>query len=179
MQNTMRKVRALVRAQKALTRLELHGKKAQGTYLAVALVFALLTLGLLDLAAFLGLREAVGAAWAAFIVAAVNAAIAGLLVHRARRVGAPPELKAAQEVRDLAFDEIAADVEDLKEDVARAREDLRKIRSALGTITRAVASTAAKGIAPVVDRVKRTLRRSEDAPPAADEPEASDPPTDD
>ena len=59
MEDTKVKVRALFKAQSALTRIELRAKGTQAVYVALALVFGLLGLGMLNVGAFLGLSEVV------------------------------------------------------------------------------------------------------------------------
>ncbi len=156
MQDTVQKLRALARAQMVLARIEVRAKTTQVAMLAAALTLVLLGLGMLNLAAYLALSEAVGAAWSALILGIVDAVLAAIVVSAASRVRpSGPEIEGATEVRNIVLDSLTADAEEVKGQIAEARADVERIRSRISAFTGGLSS-----ISSVVDLLTGALRGS-------------------
>jgi hypothetical protein len=135
MQETMVKVRALFKAQSALTRIELRAREQQAAGIAVALVFGLLALSMLNVAAFLALASVVGTAWSALILGVADLLFAGLVAKEALGVSTGSTGEMAKELRDLCVDSLAADAEELKDRLQGAAGLLPGMSSVVGLLT--------------------------------------------
>ena len=152
---TIPKLQALVRAQTALTRIELRCKATQVTYAACALILGLIALGMLNVAGFLGLSDVVGQAWSAFILAIVDLIAAVLLIRVARDVRPGPEAEMAREVRDIVLAELSSEAQSVRNELEQVRTDVRRIRSSFSSLSNGFPL----GIGPVVEILTKTLRR--------------------
>ena len=157
MQDTKIKVRALIKAQSALTRIELRAKGTQAVYGALALVFALFALGMVNVGVFLGLSPHVGGAWAAMILAGGNALLAVAIGKAASGVTPGPEGETAKELRDMVVDVLSEDAERLTarlqgigDNIDRARKGLASVASGGGLIP---------GLSSIVSLLTSALRK--------------------
>lgn len=136
------KLRILARAEMALFRI--HGRRAaaQTAGLAVALVFALLALGMLNLAAYLALAEKVGPANGALIVAVVDGLLAAIVIALSRSAGpSADEEKMAQDIRDMAYEELSSDVDAVRNEISTVIEDVGRIRAGFTAFTGSASSS--------------------------------------
>ena len=152
MQDTMVKVRALFKAQSALTRIELRAKATQAVYGSLALVFGLLGLGMLNVGAFLALSPLVGGAWSAILLGIGDALLAGLIAKAAAGVTPGPEAETAKELRDMVVDALSADAERLKASFEGFQSDIGRARSTLSSV-----SSGAAGLLPGMSSVVSLL----------------------
>ena len=155
MSEPMLKMKALIKAQSALTRIELRAKGTQATYLAVALVFALLGLGMLNVGAFLALSPTVGAAWSALLLGVANGLLAMLLAKVASGVTIGPAGESARELRDMVVDSLADDAEALKEKALAVQDDINRARRAYGAVASKVS-----GVSSVVGMLTTALKKN-------------------
>ncbi len=132
------KLQTLFKAQSVLTRIELRAKAAQAVYMCIALVFGLLALGMLNLAAYLALSDPVGPVWAGVIVAGIDLLLAIVLLKIAKGAEPGPELESAREVRDLAMDALTTDADRVKSQVLAVRDDIKSVTSRIAGITSVV-----------------------------------------
>ena len=158
MDDTMLKVRALFKAQSALTRIELRAKGTQAVYGALALVFGLLALGMLNVGAFLALSPLVGAAWSAVLLGIGDAILAGLIAKAAAGVTPGPEGESARELRDMVVESLSADAERLKAGFEGFQQDIGRARSAISTVTSGAAGIV-PGVSSVVSLLTSALKR--------------------
>lgn len=150
------KLRILARAELALFRI--HGRRAaaQTTGLVVALVLALLALGMLNLSAYLALAEKLDPAVAALLVAVGDGLLAAIVVALSRRAGpSEDEEKMAQDIRDMAYDELGADVAAVREELAKVSEDLRRIRSGFAALT----GSATAGLVSLLSTLSKAVKK--------------------
>jgi hypothetical protein len=135
----MNKLQILARAEIALTKIRVQRTGFQAALFAVAALFALFGLALLNLAGYHGLAQRMGPAVAALAVAAANMALAGVAVAIAlnARPGRTNE-KMAQEIRDLASDEIKKDVDEVRGEVNRIGDEIEGIRTGIASMRDAV-----------------------------------------
>lgn len=94
---------------------------------ALAALIAVFGLGMANVAGFYALQATVGAVWAAAIVAAVDLAIAAIVLLVASQSGPGPELDLALEVRNMAMEAIQADTRDLKLTFDALGQDVKSV----------------------------------------------------
>ena len=135
MQDTVAKIKTLIKAQGAITRIELRAKENQAIYGSLALVFGLLGLGMLNVGAFLGLSADVGAAWSAVILGLLDVALAALLGRIAVNVEPGPEAETARELRDYVMDSLESDAARLQLTFKGFQDDISRARSAFSALT--------------------------------------------
>ena len=153
----MHKLRILARAELALARLKAQRTGFQAALFAVAALFALFSLLLLNLAGYHALVPRLGPALAALVVAGANmllVAIAVAIALKARPGRADEEM--AQEIRDQASDEIKKDFDELRDDVSRISDEIAGIRAGIATIREAVPG-GVRSVADLADSVRKGL----------------------
>jgi len=123
----------------ALARIRVQRTGFQAALFTVAALFALFGLVLLNLAGYHGLAPRMGSAGAALAVAAVNMVLAAVAVAIAlnARPGSANE-KMAQEIRDLASDEIKKDVDEVRGEINRVGDEIEGIRTGIASMSDAV-----------------------------------------
>lgn len=157
----MQKLRILARAELALAKIRAHRTGFQAALFAVAALFALAGLALLNLAAYHALVPRLGPALAALAVAAVNMLLAAIAVTVAvkARPGRADE-KMAQEIRDLASAEIKKDVEEVRDDINRVSDEIAGIRAGISSM-RKVVPGGVRSVVDLADTVRKTLDDSD------------------
>jgi hypothetical protein len=157
----MQKLRILARAELALARIKVQRTGFQAALFAVAALFALVGLALLNLAAYHALAPHLGPALAALTIAATNLLLAALAVTialKARPGGA--EEKMAQEIRDRASDEIKKDVEDVRDDINRISDEIAGIRAGFSSVHEAVPG-GVRSVVGLANAVRKKLNDSD------------------
>ncbi len=158
MDETLMKLRILARAEVTLARV--HGRTLARRLLLSALAVGaiLLTVVMVNLGSYELLAERFGKGAAAFLVAAVNAALAVLLLVVGGRIRPGPEEQMVQEIRDLALAELSADAEAVRQGLEAATSDLERIRSGIGALTGGAAAGLGS-LTPVVGLLVEALKR--------------------
>lgn len=108
MEKLTRSLRALARADTLIATIWLTVAAKRGALLALAALIAALGFGMLDAAGYFALEPRIGAVWAAVSVAGADFVIAVILLVAASYVRPGRELDLALELRDNAFEQIAA-----------------------------------------------------------------------
>lgn len=108
MEKLTRSLRALARADTLIATIWLTVAAKRGALLALAALIAALGFGMLDAAGYFALEPRIGAVWAAVSVAGADFVIAVILLIAASYVRPGRELDLALELRDNAFEQIAA-----------------------------------------------------------------------
>jgi len=157
MQDVMTKARALFKAQSALTRIELQAKASQAVFVALALVFGLLGLGMVNVGAFLGLSPVLGPAWSALFLGVADLLLAGVIAKAAAGVTPGPQAKTARELRDLVIDSLSTDAERLKADLQGVRGSLSRMQSVISSVPRA--AEIVPGVSTVVSLLTSALKK--------------------
>ena len=130
------KLKILARSEMTLLRLQARRNAIRMELFLVALVFALLALGMLNFAGYQAMAVKKGPAFAALMVALADGLLALILVFVSRRAGPSDEQeKMVRDIRDLAYSELSADLDEAKAGVKQVTEDLGRIRSSFTSIT--------------------------------------------
>ena len=156
----MQKLRILARAEIALARIKVQRTGFQAVLFVVAALFALVGLALLNLAAYNALIPRLGAALAALAVGGANLLLAAIAIVVAlkARPGSADE-KVAQEIRDLASDEIKKDFDEVRDDINRISDEIAGIRAGIGSVRDAVPG----GVRSVVDLTNPVRKKLDDS----------------
>jgi len=128
------KLQLLVRAELALTKIYARRSIIRATFVGVALAFVMMALGMLNYAAYLGLLDKYTPGTAALLVAAVDVACAVVIVIIGRKAGpSEAEENIAQEIRDMAYEEVSKDVEDVKLKIEQLTDEVKNISAGVST----------------------------------------------
>jgi hypothetical protein len=111
---------------------------------AFAALVAVFGLGMANVAGFYALQAAVGAVWAATIVAAVDLVIAAIIVLVGSNSRPGPEIDFAFEVRKMAVASIQEDTRDLKLAFDAVGQELKNVRANITTLVQNPLDVAAQ-----------------------------------
>lgn len=123
----IRNVNMALRAERIMSRRRFAMLRSQTGYLAFAGLVGGIGLVMLNVGGFFWLAQSTGNAAAALIVAAANFLLAILLAFHASRLNIEGELEPVREVRDLAIEEIEAEVEEALGELTDVAENVRKM----------------------------------------------------
>ena len=156
----MNKLQILARAEMALARIRVQRTGFQAALFAAAALFALFALALLNLAGYHALAPRMGSAGAALAVAAANMVLAAVAVAVAlnARPGSANE-KMAQEIRDLASDEIKKDVDEVRGEINRVGDEIEGIRTGIASVREAVPD----GVRSVISLANSVRKKRDDS----------------
>jgi len=131
----IKKLRLLAKAEAILVRLHLRRAVRQVSLVLGAALFGLLALAMLNVALYLLLAPRIDPALAAFAVAGMDLLVGVAAVVAAGRLELGPEAETAEMIRDRASNEIAADAERLRAQLDDLGQDIKRIRAAVTGIT--------------------------------------------
>jgi len=130
------KLQILARSEMALLKLQAQRNASRTGLLVVALVFMLLTLAMLNFAGYQALAETQSSALAALLVAVIDGVIALIIVLISRSAGPNQDQeKMVRDIRDLAYNELSADFDEVKAKVTQVTDDVGRIRSGFSAVT--------------------------------------------
>jgi uncharacterized membrane protein (DUF485 family) len=135
MDETLLKLRVLTRAEITLAKANARRIAARSRLYAVALGMVLLTVVMLNIAAFEYLSTQMSDAMAAVTMAIVNAVLAMLLMFVATRIQPGPEEEMVKEIRDLALTELSADADGIRRRFTQISSDVERIRSGFSSVS--------------------------------------------
>ena len=136
MSDPMFKLQLLTRSEMALA--EIHAKRAlsRSGYFMVALILMLAAFAMMNVAAFLALQYVIHGAWAAVLVAVADSVCAGVVFAIGQRSGpSEGEERLALELRDMAYQEVNADVDEVKQKLGKLSDDVKGIGDGLANAT--------------------------------------------
>ena len=134
MDDLIKKLRLLAKAEAILVRLHLRRAVRQVSFILVAALFGLLALAMLNVALYLLLAPRIDPALAAFAVAGMDLLVGVAAVVAAGRLELGPEAETAEMIRDRATSELAADAERLRKQLEGLGEDIKGIRTSISSI---------------------------------------------
>jgi len=130
----IKKLRLLAKAEAILVRLHLRRAVRQMSLVLGAALFGLLALAMLNVALYLLLAPRIDPALAAFAVAGMDLLVGVAAVVAAGRLELGPEAETAEMIRDRATSELAADAERLRKQLEGLGEDIKGIRTSISSI---------------------------------------------
>jgi hypothetical protein len=134
MHETMMKLRILARAELTLARINLQRTANRAILYAIAIGLVLLAVVMVNFGAYQLLAETYSNGVAAFLVAAGNGILAGLLLIAARLLRPGPEEQLVHEIREMALADVTADIDEVKADFSRLGTDVNRIRAAFSSL---------------------------------------------
>jgi hypothetical protein len=131
---------------------------------AFAGLIAVFGLGMTNVAGFYALLASAGPVWAAAIVAAVDFALAVMVVLVSGSTKPEPEIERAFDARKMALDSIRADVADLKESAGAFVQDIRDAKDSILEFAHdPLDSAVQKLLIPAATSIINGLRTKKDA----------------
>ena len=156
MNEVMLKLRIWAHAETTLLKINARRTGNRFTALAIALGFAVLAAGMINIGLFELLAESYGRVKGAFYLAAANGILAGVVVFIAQRAKPGLEEEMVNEIREMALAELQTDADQIKEELDRVAESVSKVENAVSAL-RGGGSTFAS-IGPVVDLAVHALK---------------------
>jgi hypothetical protein len=141
MDETLLKIRVLTRAEMTLAKANARRMAARSRLYAIAMGMILLTVVMINIAAYEYLSTLKGDAMAALLVALANAILAALVIFAATRIKPGPEEEMVREIRELALSELSADADGIRQNFARIGSDIERIRSGFSSVSGVLGST--------------------------------------
>lgn len=156
MSEPIMKLQLIARSEMALAQINARRAASRSALFSVALVFLLLGLAMMTLAAYYALESRLGAPMAAFTVSIIDTVIGIIFILIARRAGpSVNEEKLAREIRDMAYAELGNDIEKVKSELNQITSDVKRIRSGFTSFT----SGAASSLGPIVSMLIKVAKR--------------------
>lgn len=161
MDETLLKVRVLTRAEMTLAKANARRVAARSRLYVIALGMILLTVIMVNIAAYEYLSGIKGEPVAALLVAVANAVLAIIVIFFASRIKPGPEEEMVKEIRELALTELSADAEGIREKFTQISGDVERIRSGFSSVSGALGSAQAGlgSISPVLGLLTSMLKK--------------------
>ncbi|MDJ0994928.1 MAG: hypothetical protein QNI90_15225 [Dinoroseobacter sp.] len=135
MNRISRNISIIVRSERLIAQRRLAVLRRQTGMMAAAGVAGGVGLLMLNAAGYLALSTVVSPAAAALIVAIVNLAIAAILVSIATNTNAEADVAPVAEVRDLALEDLEAEIKDATDEARELADSVRRMaRDPLGLV---------------------------------------------
>jgi len=145
MNDTVKKVELLARAQAAILRVQLRRSVQSLVFVAVGLVFALLAVGVLNFAAYAALEMRLGPGRAGLIVGFVDLLLAGVLFAKGLATSPPTEEeKLAREITELATEGLSADLDEARVELGAFMKSTRRLGEIAQQVTSITGGTVAE-----------------------------------
>jgi hypothetical protein len=161
MEETILKLRILAKAETTLMRASARRAAMRARLFAMAIGLLLLTVVMVNLAAFEFLSQTMSEAAAAGTMALVNGILAVIVIFGATRVQPGPEEAMVQDIREMALAELSADLDEVKDEFNRISSDLDSIRSGVGQALGFLkpGGSAAGSLMPVIGLITSMLKK--------------------
>jgi len=159
MHDVLMKIRILVSAEANLARIMARRLASRASLLAIAAGLLLLAMVMIDVGAYFLLAQTHSQSTSAFVVAAANAVLAVIVAIVATRLRPGEEERLARQIREMALDELNADVEELKDQVGKVGSDVRRVRSGFSILAKGGSIGAGlASVAPVISMVVDSIK---------------------
>ncbi len=147
MNRISRNISIVLRSERLIAQRHLAVLRRQTGLMAAAGIAAGVGLIMLNVSAYLALSTKMSQPAAALIVALVNMALAGLLASMAAKSSAEQDTAPVAEVRDMAIEDIEAELRLAAEEAKATTDAIKKMaRDPLGALAPGVAGTIAKAV---------------------------------
>ncbi len=129
------KMKLLIKSEKALLSLEMRKKSRQTLWVALALLAVLLSLLLLNVTIYLYLSSSFSMLISAAILAGLNLFIAGIFFFIAAHQDRAAEAQAIEDIRDFAWEQVSADINEVKQNISEFNNSVIKLRHNIDAFT--------------------------------------------
>ena len=121
----------------------------------------LLTVIMINIAAYEYLSTLKGDAVAALLVALANGVLAVVVIFVASRIKPGPEEEMVKEIRELALSELSADADGIKQNFAQISSDLERIRSGFSSVSGVLgsANSGLGSLGPILGMLTSMLKK--------------------
>jgi hypothetical protein len=161
MNDSVKKIQILARAQTAILRAQLRRSVQSLVLVAVGLVFALLAIGVLNFAAYAALELRLGPGRAGLIVGGVDLLLAGALFVKGLAQSPPTQEEAlAREITEMATEGLGADLEETRNEL----RDFMRSTKRLGEIVQGVTSIVSSPVAELIKLVSSSGANTRNSP---------------
>ena len=158
MNEMMLKLRIWARAETTLLKINARRTGNRFTALSVALGFAIVAVGMINIGVFELLAVSQGRVEAAFYLAGVNGLLAALVVFLAQRSKPGLEEDMVNEIREMALAELQTDADQIKDEFDRVAEHLREIEGAVSALRGVGSGSTLASLGPVLDLAVHALK---------------------
>ncbi len=124
----------LIKSEKALLKLELRKRGRQAVFMAVGLLAVLIALVMLNVTAYLSLAAHYSTQVSAAILTGSNLCFAVLFFFIALRQDAGPEAESLQEIRDFAWEQVAVEIDGVKQQVTEFGDGVKRIKGGIDSV---------------------------------------------
>ena len=153
MNRISRNISIIFKAERLIAQRRMAVLRKQTGMMVCAGIAAGMALVMLNAAAYFALAERMSPASAALIVALVNLLLATVLAYYANRISADKDVEGVVEVRDMAMEDLEAEIADATAEVKDIAESLRRVaRDPIGTALPGL-------ITPLVGALLKNLRK--------------------
>ena len=136
MKDPILKINLLIRAETALARIRTRKSVSRLILSLVALVFVLIGVAMLNFAIYHSFAASFSPALSGFFVSLINLCLAAIIFIVAAKTGTESgEEKMAQEIRELAYAELGADVNTVRDELSKIGSDVNRIRTGFSSLT--------------------------------------------
>ena len=151
----------LTRAEMTLAKANARRIAARSRLYAIAVGMILLTVIMINIAAYEYLSTLKGDAVAALLVALANGVLAVVVIFVASRIKPGPEEEMVKEIRELALSELSADADGIKQNFAQISSDLERIRSGFSSVSGVLgsANSGLGSLGPILGMLTSMLKK--------------------
>lgn len=147
MSRISRNISIVLRSERLIAQRHLAVLRQQTMMMAAAGIVAGVGLIMLNVAGYFALATQMSPAVAALVIALVNVVLAGILISLAGKSNVEQETAPVAEVRDMALEDLEAEILAAAEEAKAATDAIRKLaRDPLGAVAPGVAGTVAKAV---------------------------------
>lgn len=147
MNRISKNVSIVLRSERLIAQRHLAVLRRQTGLMAAAGIAAAVGLIMLNASAYLALSQSVSAPIAALVVSLANLIVAAILVSMAGKSSAEQETAPVAEVRDMALEDIEAEIRAFSEEAKATAEAVKKMANdPLGSIAPKVASSVVSAV---------------------------------
>jgi len=161
MNEMMLKLRIWARAETTLLRINARRTGNRFTALAIALGFAILTVGMINIGLYELLAESYGRVKGAFYLAGANGLLGALVAFIAQRSKPGLEEEMVNEIREMALAELQTDADEIKEEFDRIAAHVKQIEDAVSALRGSGSGSSLSTLttlAPVVELAVHSLK---------------------
>ncbi len=128
------KLNLLIRSEKALFKIEIRKRARQTVFITIALLAVLITLIMLNVTVYLSLAAHYSTQLSAAILTGSNLSVAILFFIIATYQGTSSEAESLQEIRDFAWDQVATELNGVKQQVSDFSDGVKRIKNGVDSV---------------------------------------------
>ena len=160
MKDPMLKLKILTRTESALLKIQFRRTVMFILIYVVAFLFITISFCMLNFAAYQALAESHAPAMAALLVASGDGILTCILIFISQQVGKTTDQELMlRDIRDLALNELRADVDDVKSKVTKVGDDVKHIRSGISSFNEVSSINLLGNLSPILTLLIDLLKK--------------------